>query len=332
MFTRRLPLIYTLVVSVVVCLLTYFVVKGIDKKSDNTTSTVNKDCDPYIARLHGTKYVDQLLYAENECESDIYGGLKQEIISYINEERAAGNIENASVYIRIYNTHGEWICINPDEQYHASSLLKLPILFTFAKMAELNPSILDQKVLFKQSDYTELKQTYVSKKLVQGQIYSIRDLLKYLIAYSDNDALHLLYNYHNPAVYKKVFTDLELSYHDNPSNGPVTVKVKEYSVLLRVLYNGSYLSTQSSEFALDLLSQSDFRYGIKQGVPDSVTMAHKFGEYFTPSESQLHESAVVYTKKHNYIITVMTKGKNMTQLSNVMGNISKIVYSSIIEQ
>jgi beta-lactamase class A len=282
--------------------------------------------------LHGTKYVDQLLYAESECESDIYADIKQKIVDYINEEKAAHNVTSASVYVRIYNTHGEWFCINADEQYHASSLFKLPILIAFAKMAELNPAILDQKVQFNQPDYAELNQKYISKKLVPGQVYTIRELLKYLIAYSDNHALHLLYNYHNPAIYKKVFTDLDLPYHENASSGPITVKVKEYSVLLRVLYNGSYLSTQSSEFALDLLSQSDFKYGIKQGIPDSVTIAHKFGEYFTPTEAQLHESAVIYTSKHNYIITVMTKGKDMNQLSTVMGNISKIAYNSIAEQ
>lgn len=333
MFTKKIPIFYLIGILLLSCIISFLLIQhNLNAGQHADATNLKKDCDPYIVRLQGYKYVNQLLYVENECESDIYSGLKEQIHNYIESEKNAGKLTNASVYIRVYNTHGEWICVNPNEEYHASSLLKLPILFTFARMAESNPSLLDQKVFFTKHDASLPQQTYTTKTLQPGHSYTIRDLLQYLIAYSDNDALLLLYNYHNPAVYKKIFTDLNLPYSDGESQAPLGMKVKDYSVLLRVLYNGTYLSATSSEYALSLLTQSDFKDGVLKGIPDNITVAHKFGEFFTPNECQLHESALVYAPKHNYIITVMTKGKDMKQLSEIIGDISKLAYSSIALQ
>lgn len=330
MFTKKVPSYYVVIVSFIVGLLTFLILKN-ELKAARTSvvSTSVRECDPNIVRLKGYKYVNKLLYAENECESDDYAGLKQQISDYVEAEKTAGKITAASVYIRIYNTHGEWICINPNDEYHASSLMKLPVLFTFARMAETTPEILDKKVAFPGHDNTLPIQIYKSKTLQPGQSYSVRELLKYLITYSDNDALYLLYKYHKPEVYKKIFNDLGLPYRETASDGPATIKVKDYSILLRVLYNGTYLSATSSEYALSLLAESDFKDGIVKGIPDSVTVSHKFGEYFNPNESQLHESAVVYASQHNYIITVMTKGKDIRNLPEIIGNISRMAYTNI---
>lgn len=333
MFTKKVPVYYVIVVSLVIGLCTILIIKNNSNTlATNTVVSSGMVCDPYIVRLRDYKYVNKLLYAEKECESSDYAGLKQEISDYIQAERNAGKITTASVFIRVYNSHGEWICVNPNEEYHASSLMKLPVLFMFARMAELTPDILDTKVLYTGHDNSLPIQVYKSKTLQPGHSYSVRELLRYLIAYSDNDALYLLYKLQNPDIYKKIFTDLGLPYRENSSDGPLTVRVKDYSVLLRVLYNGTYLSAASSEYALSLLTESDFVEGLKKGIPDSITIAHKFGEYYNSNESQLHEAAVVYSPQNNYIITVMTKGKDIHILPEIISNISRMTYSYITGQ
>jgi len=331
MFTKKIPLYYIVICTVLAMLLTYCFLHYTATPADAATSAPpepKKECNTYSVRLHGYKYVNKLLYAERSCESENYASLKEEITNYIENEKRSGKLTSASTYIRVYNTHGEWISVNPDEPYHPASLLKLPVLFTFARMAEINPKVLDEKVLFKKHDTTLPNQIFVSRSLQPGHTYTIRELLKYLITYSDNDALYLLYNYHDPAVYKKIFTDLELPEMQG-SRDDASMKVKEYSVLLRVLYNGTYLSTPSSEFALSLLAESDFKDGLVKGIPANVEVAHKFGEYFRGNVFELHESAIVYGSKYNYIITVMTRGTEMKELSDVLGNISKTTYDAI---
>ena len=78
---------------------------------------------------------------------------------------------------------------------------------------------------------------------------------------------------------------------------------------------------------MDLLTKSDFKQGIIQGVPSNNKVAHKFGERFTASELvQLHESAIVYRGSASYVITIMTEGKNMDELKSALGSLSKICF------
>jgi beta-lactamase class A len=78
---------------------------------------------------------------------------------------------------------------------------------------------------------------------------------------------------------------------------------------------------------LDLLTKSDFKQGIVQGIPANNKVAHKFGERFTTSDLlQLHESAIVYRGSASYAITIMTEGKSMEDLKAVLGALSKICF------
>ena len=95
----------------------------------------------------------------------------------------------------------------------------------------------------------------------------------------------------------------------------------------RVLYNASYLSSLYSEYSLDLLTKSDFRQGVLQSIPSGTRVAHKFGERFTAgSDVQLHETAIVYRGSAAFVITIMTEGKNINDLSGVIGALSKICF------
>ena len=55
-------------------------------------------------------------------------------------------------------------------------------------------------------------------------------------------------------------------------------------------------------------------------------MVHKFGERIFGSKAQLHEFGIVFYKKNPYLIGVMTKGNSLTQLSTILGDISKIAF------
>ncbi|MBS1771907.1 MAG: serine hydrolase [Bacteroidetes bacterium] len=331
MLSKKIQVYYILVAVIVTAIVTYFILKSTAKATAMPVATSiaenpdNRDCNTNIIRLHKYKYVNSILYTEKECESGVYNGLKEQIAGYVLDQKNAGRLTDASIYIRVYDGHGEWICVNPDVEYHPASLLKLTVLFTFATMAEGNPKLMDEKVLFKQHDATLPTPAFPDKSLTPGNSYTIRELLKYLIVYSDNDALYLLCNYHDPKVYRKTYDDLGVRFQDD-GRDKSGMKVKEYSTLLRVLYNGSYLSCASSEYALSLLAQSDFKQGIMQGIPQGVEVAHKFGEYYLGNSCELHEAGVVYGPKNNYIITVMTRGNDMKTLSAVLGDISKMVY------
>ena len=75
-----------------------------------------------------------------------------------------------------------------------------------------------------------------------------------------------------------------------------------------------------------LLSNSTFTRGLTRELPRNVVVAHKFGENVSGNVRQLHESGIVYTGAHTYLITIMTKGTKVTDLADVISDISTQAY------
>jgi beta-lactamase class A len=80
------------------------------------------------------------------------------------------------------------------------------------------------------------------------------------------------------------------------------------------------------------LSESDFSLGIKRLLPPELTVAHKFGESGKPGRQELHETAIVYLDNSPYLITIMTKGSDSKMLSEVLAQISKLVYDNMLSK
>lgn len=288
--------------------------------------------------MSGYKLIKPLLYADMECEAPTLDNLKRSVGDLIESEKAAGKITSASFYLRVFSG-GKWTSYNADERYHPASMSKVPVLITFMKMAEAKPGLLDEKYSFSKRDTSVPSQYYNSQSIQVGRPYTVRELLRYMIAYSDNEATTLLWEHINLDQYKKTFTDIGLA---SPSFefDAQKLSVKQYATFFKVLYNGSYLSSKNSEFCLSLLSQADFKNGLLKKLPPNTMVAHKFGECTYPVAhaagekpygklNELHESGVVYTGDATYLITVMSKGENIDQLSELVGNISSVVYNSL---
>jgi hypothetical protein len=78
------------------------------------------------------------------------------------------------------------------------------------------------------------------------------------------------------------------------------------------------------------LAKSTFTEGIVAGLPQGMTVAHKFGEAELPDGTlQLHDCGIVYKPNQPYLICVMTKGSNFDTLAGVISHISKTVYQII---
>jgi hypothetical protein len=119
-----------------------------------------------------------------------------------------------------------------------------------------------------------------------------------------------------------------------------TVSVKDYSYLFRLLYNGTYLSKSMSQYALELLSNVDFKDGLRLGVPAETIISQKFGERTFVEKNtitgvkrvlfkELHDCGIVYYPKNPYLLCVMTKGNDFKNLESVINKVSNIVYQEI---
>jgi beta-lactamase class A len=150
-----------------------------------------------------------------------------------------------------------------------------------------------------------------------------------MIKYSDNAATVLLERYMDSKTLQKLFKDIGVEV-PNAYADQYLFTVKDYSLFMRTIYNAGILTIKNSEFAAELLSESEFKDGILKGIPATTKVAHKFGEAGDPNQKQLHESAIVYLDNGGYLLTVMTKGKDIKKLSELIGELSRVVYTDEI--
>jgi beta-lactamase class A len=285
-------------------------------------------CAYEIDRSGGYRFIKPIVDAKQECESDKYQPVKEDIANLIKTYKANGALTSASVYLQDFKEN-DWIGYNDTERYNPGSLLKVPLLIAYLKMAENHPGLLDTELRFDKEYHYDKNPVFLSKVIKFGNAYTIRDLLHYTIAYSDNNANNVLFDHVDFPVLQKVFTDLGIRSPDwGAPNWPLSPK--EYSVFMDAIFNASYLSKKDSEFASELLSECDFTDGMKHNLPDSLLMIHKFAEAGTSTEKEFHESGIIYLHNSPYLLTIMTKGSDMKKLPGIVANLSKMVYDDMI--
>lgn len=335
-FNRKTSLKIILVLVLVTNFATYYFVHKKDlSNSQNNIEELKSELsnsnnsDYKIKRMKGFNYINPILFVDDKYESEDLNTIKQSVTTVIDNYKKMGILTSASFYIKEFNSNG-WTGINTTEKFFPGSLMKIPLMVTILKMEELNPGFLNKEIQYSQKYSYTKHPNYKSKSIVLGQKYSIKELLNYMIEYSDNDATTLLFNNMNMAQYKKVFTDIGLVAPDiTAQNYPLTSR--EISYYMRILYNATYLNQKNSEYATELLQKCNFNEGLKSGLPNSVRVAHKFGEAGDQNEQQLTETAIVYLNNYPYVLTIMTKGKDYKQLPQIAREISSIVYQNMVQ-
>jgi beta-lactamase class A len=281
-------------------------------------------CGFQIIRNTNYKYIRPLILGDRNCEDEGYNALKTNLNEYLNAEMSNGALKSASVYVREFE-QGKWFAINPTETYSPGSMMKIATLITYLKDSEHNPDLLNQRIQFKASHSEMPVQSIVSGKLTSGRYYTVKELMEAMIINSDNDATMLLTQRMNANIYFDLCRSLNLSVPTKEQvDYPITTS--ECSRFLRVIFNSSYLESKNSEYAMNLLTKSKFNDGLTKLLPETISIAHKFGEKFNPIEQQLHETAIIYTADKPYLITVMTRGADQQKLKGVLNSISKKVY------
>jgi len=256
---------------------------------------------------------------------------KNRLLQLIETSRGAGEIASASVYFRELND-GPWIGVYEHVGYLPASLLKLPMLITILKRAERDPGFLAQRLTFAgRRDDNTLIAFRPPETLVPGRSYTVEELSRRMMRFSDNNAAGLLGTLVAMPELNETLRGLGVLPGLVATQG--RLEIKAVSAFLRVLYNASYLSREHSELALEMLSQSFFREGIIAGVPGGVTVVSKYGEATVGANTlQLHEFAIVYHERRPYLLGVMTQGQGMPALARFIREVSRLIYEEVDAQ
>jgi beta-lactamase class A len=292
-----------------------------------TDTYATQTCNVSVIRLQNYKFIKPLAFVNYECESEQFIGLKCKINNLIESYKGTGKLVSASVYLKIFNNN-EWMGINENEKYSPGSLMKVPVLITLFKMKKSNPNLFNLSITYNHPFSSNKRQNIHDKHIEPGHTYSVMELINYMITYSDNDATNLLDTILDTSQFMKVFTDLGLPAPDWKAND-YPISSKDFSLIMRALYNSVYLSPEDSEQATEILSHTQYKNGLLRNLPDNLQIAHKFGEGGYDTCPELSESAIIYLNGKNYLLTVMAKGNDLHKTEELLGQISSTVYQGI---
>jgi len=271
----------------------------------------------------GYQFISPLL----ECATPHYlikNKLETELKDIIDTNIKKRNISHASVYLRDLN-NGLSLDIYKDEKFTPASLLKVPLMMAYFKLAESDPAILDKKLKVETNDSHLVQNIAPAYHLEVGKEYTVLDIIKSMIIYSDNHGVDTLLRNINPDTLNLIYQDLNIK-NPKDSDPENFMSVQEYSSFFRILYNASYLNKEMSEKALQIMSLSQYKQGLRANIPESVTISHKFGERIFEDIKQLHDCGIVYQEKNPYLLCIMTRGENFNDMSFTIRELSDMVY------
>lgn len=279
---------------------------------------------------------------EYEISSSVYQQelrlFREKVQAEIDLQQKNGDIIQMAIYFRSLND-GPWFGVNEEVSFFPASLLKVPIMIAYFKQVETNPDILKKEVKYdedyrqKFGDFNETEYFKPERSIELGKTYTIQELIKYMIVYSDNNAKNLLIlNLGDTNNLFRVYTNLGIATPPELRGKGDVISVHEYSTFLRVLYNASYLSKDYSKQALELLVEAKFPQGLSNGIPRNVKIANKFGEYTNGDIKQLHDCGIIYYPARPYILCIMTRGKNFNKMEDAIASVSKTIYAEVDRQ
>jgi beta-lactamase class A len=269
--------------------------------------------------------------SENALSVNQFGPLAKKIQDIFTTNKSS--ISRYSVYFRDQNK-GFWVGINEDDTFSPASMSKVVLAIAIYKQAESDPEFLRTHKIY--TPQLAKMNTDISfslpSELKVGQSYEVVDLVSKMIIDSDNGAKDILGSIIDPKILDDLFTRLGM---DIPKAGQgYVVSTKKYTSFFKSLYSATYLNKDYSNRLLTLLSRATFNKGLVAGIPSTVAVSHKYGEYVndgnaTTNSVELHDCGIVYEPENPYILCVMTQGKSEDDLARIIADVSKVVYNEV---
>jgi len=320
---RKVSLYWLIITLLFFCIITFSFNRLMNISSNN--QIIKRDSKE--KHQIGYTYISPLL----ECADNQYlnrSELETKINRLVHKELNQNRVSHISIYFRDLN-NGPWFGINENEKFTPASLLKVPILIAYLKIAEDYPEILEEKIKIDSIDQSFSQNILPLRKVELNKTYSIAELLDYMIIYSDNNAANHLLSYIKPEDLNRIYFDLNIQIPGEEFGTENFMTVRDYASFFRILYNASYLNADMSERALHLLTHSNFNDGLKASIPRDIEIAHKFGERVTIDSKQLHDCGIIYEPSRPYLICIMTRGNNFNNMSQVIQELSQNIYEEI---
>lgn len=269
------------------------------------------------------KYTNPLLAVEVNNPSHYLAAfsLQNKIEGVIANAQKIRSIGTAGVYFRDIES-GQWVGINENFRFTPGKLLQVPLMMTYYHQAETNPAVLKKMLV-----YYKTPGNLDNPNLTAGERYAVDDLIQAMFVDDDDNAAAVLFDGISLTVLNETYADLGIPFQEN-KNIDDFITIKYYGLLMRILYNATYLSPDFSEKALTILAKwSPIDRGIPEGLPNNVKAAHQFHSHTIAGPSQFpieaDDCGVFYYPSHPYILCATASGRDLSSINALFKEIGR---------
>jgi beta-lactamase class A len=183
---------------------------------------------------------------------------------------------------------GETVSLNGDRRFPMQSVYKFPIAMAVLAQVDQGKLKLDRKIRVETSDV--LQGSRILEEKSQGMVFSLAELLKYMVSESDGTSCNvLLRQVAEPRIVTEYLlrlgiNDIVVANTEKELAQDPAVKYRNYAtpdatvVLLRAFHEGKGLSKFSQSLLLQLMTQTTTGpKRIKGMLPEGTVVAHKTG-------------------------------------------------------
>ncbi|MEK7465278.1 MAG: serine hydrolase [Patescibacteria group bacterium] len=230
----------------------------------------------------------------------------------------------------LYLNSGSWIGLNERDEFTAASTTKVPLAISLFKAVE------EGKINFEDVytlDASDLDKNFGDLYMVgPGESLTVRELAKIMLEHSDNTAKNALLNsleqlgIKNPL--QPVYESFGWTFDFGENPNFTKINLKTLSNMFLALYNVKYINAANSQQILDYLTNTPFNEKIRDGVPNSILVAHKIG--VSKNDETFSDCGIVYAPNRNYILCAGFNGGNEEKANEFMKTISRMVYDYVI--
>jgi beta-lactamase class A len=225
------------------------------------------------------------------------------------------------VYVRNLTT-GETSGQNADRRFVAASLYKVPVLVEVYKQQRLKKFTWDEELTIGRDQWTDGSGILQARV---GERVKIGELMRLMIAESDNIAANILVDLVGPANINQTMDGLGLKTTHvvdrfRESMAPTT-SPEDMGKLLELIATGRLVDASTSEEAMSLLEQKQAQAWLATGLPWWGKLAHKWGDV----PNGRHDAGVIYTPHNQVVLAVLTENGSPAAAAEQISSISKRV-------
>ncbi|MBQ3520536.1 MAG: serine hydrolase [Firmicutes bacterium] len=216
-----------------------------------------------------------------------------------------------------------------DEVVSSFSLIKVFILAEAVRRIRCGELALDTEIDVKASDVVDFSVLVFLKE----RAYTLEELLRLMIVYSDNTATNVLIDYLGYDDINKHIRDLGfeksllqrkmMDFEAKKEGRDNLTTAGEMAEFLERLYRKELLGAEADELMLDIMKGQADEMDMRLQLPDELPIARKSGE----GDCLNHEIAIVFAESTDYIFCFLSwNGPDNNQTRQLMSDTSKIVY------